>query len=328
MSTGLVYDPLFLEHRSGDLPERPERLTAVLNHLDATGLLARLHRVRATPASMEALCRVHAPEYLQRIQAAVAAGASHVDTPEVQIGPRSWDAAVLAAGGCMAMVDAVMAGTVDNGFCAVRPPGHHAERGEAMGFCLINNVAVAARHIQAQHGLARVAIVDWDVHHGNGTQHIFEDDPSVLFISLHEHPAHLYPGTGYAWEKGVGKGEGYTLNLPLPPETDDADVQIAFSNHVLPALRQFSPQFLLISAGFDAHLYDPLAHLRLTTVGYAWMTRQLKNLAATYCHNRLVSVLEGGYNLQSLAWSVAAHLEVLAEPTLEETMMDMKSGMY
>jgi len=337
MSTGFLYDERYLLHHTADLPEQPERLSRLVEYLQSTGLLGRMAPLHPYAAPLEVVRLVHEEAYLNRIQEAVRRGETFVDSEEVQICADSWDVALLAAGGAMAACDAVMTSPakasgagrgVDNAFVAARPPGHHACRGTAMGFCLLNNVAIAARYVQQRYGLQRVAIVDWDLHHGNGTQDIFDDDASVLFVSLHEHPSFLYPGTGYAWEKGRGAGEGLTINVPMPPEADDADFQTAFANHVLPALRRFAPQFLLISAGFDAHADDPLGHLRLTSVGYAWMTRQLKNIAETYCQNRLVSILEGGYNTQSLSWSVAAHLEVLLEPTLEQSLMDFKSGMY
>ncbi len=339
MSTGFLYDERYLLHQTADLPEQPERLSRLVEYLEATGLLPRLTPLHPYAAPLDVVRLVHTDAYLARLRHAVQTGQSCIDSEEVRIGRESWDVALLAAGGALAACDAVMQGSagpatagpapgVDNAFAAVRPPGHHATRDLAMGFCLLNNVAIAARYLQKRYALQRIAIVDWDLHHGNGTQDIFDDDPSVLFISLHEHPSFLYPGTGYAWEKGRGLGEGFTLNLAMPPESDDADFQTAFANHVLPTLRKFAPQFLLISAGFDAHADDPLGHLRLTSVGYAWMTRQLKNIAETYCQNRLVSLLEGGYNAQSLAWSVAAHLEVLLEPTMEQSLMDLKSGMY
>jgi acetoin utilization deacetylase AcuC-like enzyme len=328
MATGLVYDPIYLEHDTGALPEGPERLRAIMARLEESRLLARLVRIPARLADKPTIHLVHPETYLRRIQKAVAIGDRTFEHSDVGIGPASWKAALRAVGGVLALCDAVMERRVDNGFCAIRPPGHHARHENAGGFCLLNNVAIGARYLQRHHGLERVAIVDWDLHHGDGTQHIFEEDPSVYFISLHEHPSHLYPGTGYAWEHGKGAGEGFTLNLPMQPEADDADYQAAFAKFVLPALRRFGPQAILISAGFDAHMYDPMGHLRLSSVGYAWMTRQLKNLAQTACNGRIISVLEGGYNPRALAASVQTHLEVLAEPTFEEALMDLKSGMY
>jgi len=328
MATGFLYDPRYLLHHTTHLPETSARLEFLLNHLAATGLLEKLVRVAPRRAELATVRLVHPEAYLRWLRAAVASGRHNLPTDDVELSAESYNTALLAVGGVLAMCDAVLTRKVANGFCAVRPPGHHAEASKAMGFCLLNNVAIAARYLQKKHHQKKIAIVDWDLHHGNGTQAIFESDPSVLFISLHEHPSFLYPGTGYAWEKGTGPGEGFTLNIPMQPEADDADYQAAFTLYVLPALRKFAPDVLLISAGFDAHAHDPLGHLRLSSVGYAWMTRQLKNIAHTFCGGRLISVLEGGYNLQALAWSVQTHLEVLSEPTPEEALADMKAGLY
>jgi len=218
----------------------------------------------------------------------------------------SWRAALLSAGGVLEACERVASGTWRNAFCALRPPGHHAERDRSMGFCLFNNVAVAARALRERHGIERVAILDWDVHHGNGTQHLFERDPSVLYASLHQWP--LYPGTGAASERGVGDGEGTTVNRPMPAGSNDADWLGELEAHVLPAMEDFRPGFVLISAGFDAHRLDPLASVALTEDGYAAMTRRLVELAARTAGGRLVSVLEGGYHLEALASSVEAHV--------------------
>jgi acetoin utilization deacetylase AcuC-like enzyme len=206
---------------------------------------------------------------------------------------------------------AVMDGQVRNAFCAVRPPGHHAEFDRSMGFCMFNNVAVAAEYLIAERGLKRVAIVDFDVHHGNGTQHIFEDRGDVYFISIHEDPRMLYPGTGFAGERGTGRGEGTTLNLPMPPHAGDAAYREAFDRRVIPELEHFAPQFVLVSAGFDALAGDPLAHIELSYAGIEWISRQLVNVAEHHCDGRLVSVLEGGYDLKLLSECVALHLRVL-----------------
>ena len=217
----------------------------------------------------------------------------------------SFDVALHAAGAALRAVDAVMTGEAVSAFCAVRPPGHHAERDEPMGFCLLNNAAIAARHAQRRHGADRVAILDWDVHHGNGTQHIFEEDPSVLYISLHQYP--FYPGTGSRAEQGIGRGKGATLNVPLPAGTGEEGYRAAFHDEVLPALDDFRPALLIISAGFDAHRDDPLADMLLTDESYAEFTCLVKRFAPT------VSVLEGGYDLEALARSVEAHLRALRE---------------
>jgi acetoin utilization deacetylase AcuC-like enzyme len=218
-------------------------------------------------------------------------------------------AAYLAAGGALAAVDAIMRGEVEHAFCAVRPPGHHAERSRAMGFCLFNNVAIAARYVQKKHGLSRVLIIDWDVHHGNGTQHSFEEDASILFFSTHQYPH--YPGTGRATERGAGAGEGFTINVPMEAGDGDEEYHAIFMNILLPAADAFKPEFVIISAGFDAHRDDPLANMGLTETGYADLTGLVAGIARRHAEGRLLSSLEGGYNLTALAGSVDAHLQAL-----------------
>jgi acetoin utilization deacetylase AcuC-like enzyme len=308
--TGIVRSPIFRRHATGrGHPERPERLEAIEGRLEESSLVARLTPVEAHPAEERWLEMIHAPSYIRRVEHACASGERLLDSPDTGIGPESYAAALLAAGGALALVDAVLEGRLDNGFAAVRPPGHHAERDRAMGFCLFNNVAVAARYAQRKHGVARVLIVDWDVHHGNGTQHVFEDDPSVLYCSLHQWP--LYPGTGAASERGSGAGEGFTLNLPLPPGSGDADWLGAFDRALIPAADSFRPDLVLVSAGFDAHRDDPLAGTRLSEAGFAALTHRVCDLARRHCGGRLVSMLEGGYHLRALADCVAVHLEGL-----------------
>jgi acetoin utilization deacetylase AcuC-like enzyme len=225
------------------------------------------------------------------------------------MGPGSLAAAYLAAGGALAAVDAIQSGQVDHVFCAVRPPGHHAEAGRAMGFCLFNNVAVAARYVQKKHGLKNVLIVDWDVHHGNGTQHSFEEDPSVLFFSTHQYPH--YPGTGRATERGKGSGEGFTINVPMEPGQGDDEYRAIFLKYLVPVAEKFKPEFVIISAGFDAHKDDPLANMCLTEEGYSELTRIVAGIAKRHAGGRILSSLEGGYNLSALAASVDAHIQAL-----------------
>jgi len=317
MTTGFVYDPRFLQHVTGpNHPERPHRLTAIVAHLRQTGLWEQLHHLSFEPAEVATVCRIHDPAYLQRLHASCWNNEMHIDAPDSAICADSYDVALLAVGGVLAAVDAVMQGPptgVHNAFCAVRPPGHHAEYDHSMGFCLLNNVAIAAQYLLDKHHLQRVAVVDFDVHHANGTQHAFESRADVLCITLHEHPATLYPGTGYAWEKGVGPGAGYTLNIPLESGAGDGAYQDALATQVLPALDQYQPQFLLLSAGFDAAGRDPLAHLNVTREGFIWITQQLKQAAEKHCQGRLVSVLEGGYDLHDLAQNVAAHIGALLQ---------------
>ena len=310
--TGFVYGDVYLAHQtSPGHPERPERLTAIVRRLGETGLLARLVSIAPRPAEREWLTTVHAPEYVDRIARACREGAGHIDTPDVAVSAGSYGAAVQAAGGVLAAVDAVVEGKVRNAFCAVRPPGHHALRDKAMGFCLFNNVAIAARYVQKRHRLARVLIVDWDVHHGNGTQAMFYADPTVLYFGVHQSP--FYPGTGSADEKGEGPGLGATVNVPLPAGSGDREFRRAFEESLEPAARSFRPDFVLISAGFDAHEDDTLGGMKVSTEGFADLTRIVKRLAASSAKGRIVSVLEGGYNLDALAASAEAHLRALME---------------
>ncbi len=275
------------------------------------GLLAAADRIEPVEADRAALERVHPAGYLDRMEKAAGNGAGFIDTNECPICPDTMRVARLAVGGVLAAVDAVMAGEARNAFCAVRPPGHHAERQRAMGFCYYNNVAIAAEHLLHHHGLERVAILDWDVHHGNGTQHHFEDNPNVLFCSIHQHPDTLFPGTGYPGETGVGDGAGATVNAAMYPYQGDDEYRRAFDEQILPAIEAYKPQFLLVSAGFDAHHRDPLANIELSTEMYGWMTARLAGLAGTLCNGRFVSVLEGGYDLTALADCVEVHVEGL-----------------
>jgi acetoin utilization deacetylase AcuC-like enzyme len=235
-----------------------------------------------------------------------------LDTPECPLSPATFEAAICAAGGILAGIDNVMQGNIKNCFCAVRPPGHHAERSRAMGFCYFNNIAIAAKYLQKQYAIERIAIIDWDVHHGNGTQNAFEQDPAVFYISFHQNPYTCYPGTGKASETGTGKGQGYTLNFPMAPGAGNQDYFEAMET-VERKMENFRPGFVLISAGFDAHTDDPLAHINLTTKGYEEMTRKVKGVAEDHAEGRVVSMLEGGYNLQALGESVKTHIQVLSE---------------
>lgn len=307
--TGFVYSDAFLGHDAGPgHPERPERLRAILDALDRAGLRESLVPIEPFPATDAALARVHDRRHIERVRRACERAPSRLDE-DTAVSPGSLEAALLAAGGAMAAVDAVAEGRVRNAFCAVRPPGHHATRDRAMGFCLLNNVAVAARHAQDRHGLRRVLIVDWDAHHGNGTQDIFCGDPSVLYFSTHQYPC--YPGTGAARERGKGAGEGTTVNVPMPPGSGDAEFRRAFEEVLVPAADAFGPDIVLVSAGFDAHEADPLVSLGVTTEGFAALTAIVRGIAGRHCAGRLVSVLEGGYDLRNLGDSAAAHVREL-----------------
>ncbi len=290
-------------------PERAARHRAVVTRMQESGLATQLDRVDATPVATDRLLLVHDAAHVAAVERAIANGARQIDDGDTRVSAGSWRAALLAAGGAIDAVDRVQSGAWRNAFVAARPPGHHAERDRAMGFCAFNNVAVAAAHLRERHGVQRVAIVDWDVHHGNGTQHAFEADPHVYFASLHEWP--LYPGTGRAEERGRGDGAGTTRNCPLPPGAGDREWLAAFDDVVLSDLEAFEPEFVLVSAGYDAHKDDPLARTELTTSAYARMTRDLVQFASERCGGRIVLVLEGGYDVRALADSVEASVAEL-----------------
>lgn len=307
MATGLVTQVDPARHDTGPgHPERAERVAAVLERLRESGLADEMARVAAPECDRATLELVHDPGHVRAVQAAIERGARILDEGDTRVSSGSWRAALESAGGAVMAVEKVMKGEWSNAFVVARPPGHHAERGRAMGFCLFNNVAVAAAHLIRRLGVERVAIVDWDVHHGNGTQHIFEREAKVWYASLHQWP--LYPGTGKRGERGVGVGEGATLNLPQVPGAGDVEWLGAFEEELMPALEKFDPQFVLVSAGFDAHRDDPLAQTELSTGAYGTMTRHLMQVARSRCQGRMVSLLEGGYEVRALADSVEAHV--------------------
>jgi len=305
MTTMLYTHEACLAHDPGrHHPESPARLRAVLAALETPEFQA-LRRGEAPRAELADIARIHPRDFAERLLAAVPhEGHAAIDADTV-LSPGSGEAALRAAGAVVAAVDAVIAGAAANAFCAVRPPGHHAEPRHAMGFCLFNNIAIAAAHARAAHGLARVAVVDFDVHHGNGTQAAFENDATLFYASTHQMP--LYPGTGSARERGVGN----IVNVPLAPMSGGREFRAAYSGEILPALDAFRPEIVLVSAGFDAHRSDPLAELMLVESDYAWVTDQLLALAARHAKGRLVSTLEGGYDLAALAASAATHVRCL-----------------
>lgn len=313
-SLGIVFDERFKLHEAGALhPERPQRLDAIAAGLEHEGLLAACKRIQPAPIDLDLLATIHSRGYIERVRAACDAGESCIDTPDSGVCPLSFEVARLAAGAAAQAARSIAAGVVRRAFCAVRPPGHHAERDRSMGFCLFANAVVAARVLQREGAVERVMILDWDVHHGNGTQHLLEDDPSVLFVSLHGHPDHLYPGTGYEHETGVGAGAGFTLNVPLPPGTGDEAYRRAFRERVVPAAERFAPQAIVVSCGFDAHADDPLGNLALDDETFLWLTREIMELARRFAGGRILSLLEGGYSLSVLRRCAADHVRALAE---------------
>jgi acetoin utilization deacetylase AcuC-like enzyme len=305
VTTLLLTHPACLQHDTGfGHPERADRLRAIDDAL-AAPTFKTLEREQAPLADLAAIERLHPQAYVEMIRAAIPKRDHTWLDPDTVVSPGSWDAALRATGAALCAVDRVMAGDADNAFCAVRPPGHHAEPSRAMGFCLFNSVAIAALHSRAKHGAKRVAVVDFDVHHGNGTQAAFWTDKDLFYGSTHQMP--LFPGTGTLSEIGVGN----IFNAPLKPGDDGDDFRAAFETRILPALDAFAPDFLLVSAGFDAHVRDPLAQLRLVEDDFAWVTDKLLEAAAKHTGGKLVSTLEGGYDLDGLASSTAVHVKML-----------------
>ncbi len=308
--TGLVICSGCTAHDTGaGHPERPERVTAIAARLEADGLVARALSIEPRETTDEEILRCHEADYLDTVKREIGAGRRKLSTGDTVVSPASLECARLAAGGLLSAVDAVFAGRCANAFAVVRPPGHHATPDRGMGFCVFNNVALAARHAQRVHGAKRVLIADWDVHHGNGTQDIFEADGTVLFFDTHQHP--LYPGTGAATERGRGSGAGLIMNNPFPAGAGRAEIVGAFRDRLVPAADDFRPDLVLVSAGFDSRVGDPLGGFTLTDADFAELTAIVKGVAAKHCGGRLVSTLEGGYGLDGLASAAAAHVREL-----------------
>jgi acetoin utilization deacetylase AcuC-like enzyme len=312
MSTLLVYAPA-LAHTKTYHPESHRRLESIMRHLDAFGVLPDLTPIDTAPATLEQLMRVHSAGLIEQIQNLSWSGGGILDHGDTYATKESFRLARLAVGGCCQAVDRVMSGQARNGIALVRPPGHHAGSERVSGFCLFNNVAAAARQAQQVHGAKRVAILDFDIHHGNGTQEIFYLDDTVLFISTHLFAPFFYPGNGRSNEMGAGHGLGYTLNIPLPPFVGDEGYCRIMKELVLPKLAAFQPDLLLISAGYDAHWRDPLAQGGLSLLGYAQICRYLVRLAGQLCHGRILFILEGGYEINALAYGILNTIYALLE---------------
>jgi acetoin utilization deacetylase AcuC-like enzyme len=310
--TGFLFDERYQQHQTGNFhPEIPDRLASVHNGIKAAGLLSALVRIRASMPEMIWIEAVHDNNYIRRFEKACRSGQNVFDSPDNQMCAETYETALLAVGGILDAVRRVMDGELDNAFCAVRPPGHHAEVNRAMGFCYFNNVAIAARYIQKQHGIERVGIMDFDVHHGNGTQHIFEDDPSVFYYSIHQHPSFAYPGTGREFECGKNLGNGYTKNSPMLPGQGDDDYKKRMEKDLFPSFAEFKPQVILASAGFDAHMDDEMSDMKLSTEGFSWIAQKIVEMANAYADGRLISVLEGGYSLRRLPELARNHVRIL-----------------
>ena len=311
MKTGYFTDPIFLQHDTGGHPENAGRLDAIQAKLEADGLLERFEQRSSRPATEHEIGLVHGMDYMRLVEETALSGQKFLDSPDCVMSGRTYTVALHAAG---AFVDAVLdvaEGRLDNAFLACRPPGHHAEHQQALGFCFFNNIAVGAALLTGELGYQRVLAFDFDVHHGNGTQHTFEERKDVFFCSIHQDPRTCYPGTGFAEEKGRGEGLGYTLNAPMAPYSTNEDYLEQFHRVLLPAFREYNPDFVLISAGFDAHRDDPLAQINITKSAFDEMLSGMKQLALESCGGKLVSVLEGGYNYERLSECVASHVSLL-----------------
>lgn len=310
MATGLLTDPIFQEHDTGPgHPESAIRVASVEQAFQDAGFPERTSALSLREANFDEVALAHDPGYVALAREEIESGSTRLSTGDTVVSRKSLEVARKAAGGVMNAIDAVFEKTVANAFCAMRPPGHHATHDRGMGFCIFNHIAIGARYAQKKYGIDRVAIVDWDVHHGNGTQDIFWTDPSVFYFSTHQYP--WYPGSGTKQERGDGLGEGTILNAPFPAGTGMADVETAFKAGFLPAMKKFQPDLILISAGFDSRLGDPLGKFRLDDPDFSELTKLVMEAANLSCEGRVVSVLEGGYRIEGLVSAASAHLEAL-----------------
>ena len=307
--TGYISDPFYLKHKNEPHPENPGRLNAIQKNIESSKYYNNLTLIQPRKATVEDIAKVHGTGYIRSVEDSCRNGVRNLDADTV-ISSDSYQAALLSAGAGLEALDKILEGTVDNAFCAVRPPGHHAEQNKAMGFCLFNNVGVIARYAQDVKNIQKIFIFDWDVHHGNGTQHSFYKDSSIYYSSIHQYP--FYPGTGGVDETGTGDGLGSNLNIPMRAYSYDTDYINAIEHKLIPVIQKFNPDLIIISAGFDAHENDPLAQINLSTDCYGKMTQKLMEIANDVCNGRILSMLEGGYDYSALADSVKLHVETLA----------------
>lgn len=307
--TGYISDPFYLKHKNEPHPENPGRLNAIQKNIESSKYYNNLTLIQPRKATVEDIAKVHSTGYIRSVEDSCRNGVRNLDADTV-ISSDSYQAALLSAGAGLEALDKILEGTVGNAFCAVRPPGHHAEQNKAMGFCLFNNVGVIARYAQDVKNIQKIFIFDWDVHHGNGTQHSFYKDSSIYYSSIHQYP--FYPGTGGVDETGTGDGLGSNLNLPMRAYSCDADYINAIEHKLIPVIQKFNPDLIIISAGFDAHENDPLAQINLSTDCYGKMTQKLMEIANDVCNGRILSMLEGGYDYSALADSVQLHVETLS----------------
>ncbi|BBO85523.1 histone deacetylase [Desulfosarcina ovata] len=312
--TGYLHDNRYLLHDTGPYhPETADRLTAIFDGIQAAGLLDQLILLPAVRADLKWIQTVHAQSYIRRFEEVCLSGNRTFDYPDNQMCVDTYETAFLAVGGVIDVARRIMEDELDNAFCAIRPPGHHAESNQAMGFCYFNNVAIATRYLQQTHGVERIGIIDFDVHHGNGTQQIFEEDPSVFYYSIHQHPSFAFPGTGREFEEGEGPGQGFTKNSPVLPGQGDGTYKKLIESDMLPVIDRFNPQFIIVSCGFDGHEDDDMSDISLSTEGYSWIMETIMKMGDQYAAGRVLSVLEGGYCLERLGELAANHVRILLD---------------
>lgn len=310
--TGYLHDMRYLLHDTGPYhPEMPERLIAIHDGIKDGGMLEHLTIISASRADLKWIETIHDKSYIRRFEEVCLSGHLIFEDQDNGICTETYETAFLAVGGILDTIDMVMEGKIDNAFCAVRPPGHHAEVNKAMGFCYFNNVAIAARYLQMKWGIQRVGIIDFDVHHGNGTQHIFETDPTVFYYSIHEHPSFAYPGTGREFENGAVEGKGFTKNSLILPGQGDDIYKMLIEKDLLPAFERFEPEIIIVSTGFDAHKDDEMADINVTTEGFSWIMETIMQLGDKYSKGRVISVLEGGYCIPMLPELAKNHVGIL-----------------